>query len=88
LRKIKGTVYKHRYHFRKIAGARQLKNVLNYIFNNGLKHKTAKSLINPFNSIKAEKKFKLFFKGALKLDIELFKLLDRGKVYFRELEYI
>jgi hypothetical protein len=88
MRKIKGTVYKHRYHFRKIVGARQLKNVLNYIFNNGLKHQTAKSLINPFNSIKAEKKFKLFFKGALELDIELFELLDRGKVFFKELEYI
>jgi hypothetical protein len=70
------------------VGARQLKNVLNYIFNNGLKHKTSKSLINPFNSIKAEKKFNLFFKGPLEIDIELFELLDRGKVYFRELEYI
>jgi REP element-mobilizing transposase RayT len=88
LRKIKGTVYKHRYHFRKIVGARQLKNVLNYIFSNGLKHKTSKSLINPFNSIKAEKKFKLFFKGAIAIDLELVNLLDRGTVFYRGLEYI
>jgi REP element-mobilizing transposase RayT len=88
MRKINGAVYKHRYHFRKIVGARQLKNVLNYIFNNGIKHKTAKSLINPFNSIRAEKKFMLFFKGTIKLDIALLELLDRGKVFFRELEYL
>jgi REP element-mobilizing transposase RayT len=88
LRKIKGTVYKHRYHYRKIVGARQLKNVLNYIFNNGIKHKTAKSLINPFNSIKAEKKFKLFFKGNIDIDLELFEWLDRGKIYFRKLEFL
>jgi REP element-mobilizing transposase RayT len=88
LRKIKGAVYKHRYHFRKIAGARQLKNVLNYIFNNGIKHKTAKSLINPFNSIKAEKKFKLFVKGQLEFDSELLALLDRGKVYYKEIEFL
>jgi REP element-mobilizing transposase RayT len=88
LRKIKGSVYKHRYHFRKIVGARQLKNVMNYIFSNGLKHKTSKSLINPFNSIRAEMKFKLFFKGAIELDLKLLNLLDRGKVFFRELEYL
>jgi hypothetical protein len=70
------------------VGARQLKNVLNYIFSNGLKHKTSKSLINPFNSIRAEMKFKLFFKGAIVLDLELLNLLDRGKVFFRELEYL
>jgi len=53
MRKLKGGVYKHRYHFRQISGVRQLKNVLNYIFTNGVKHKTAKSMVNPYNSIRA-----------------------------------
>jgi len=53
MKKQSGGVYKHRYHFRQISGVRQLKNVLNYIFTNGVKHKTAKSLVNPYNSIRA-----------------------------------
>jgi REP element-mobilizing transposase RayT len=88
MRKMRGAVYKHRYHFRKIIGARQLKNVLNYLFTNGLKHNTAKSILNPFNSIRAEKKFKLFYKREMKLDKELLALLDRGRVLFREIDYL
>ncbi|MGZ3790137.1 MAG: transposase [Bacteriovorax sp.] len=32
MRKRKGGVYKHRYHFRQISSSRELKNVMNYIF--------------------------------------------------------
>jgi REP element-mobilizing transposase RayT len=88
MRKIKGGVYKHRYHFRKIVGARQLKNVLNYIFKNGIKHKTTNCLINPFHSIRAEKNCKLFINETMDLNHELLGLLDRGKIFFRELKYI
>lgn len=72
-RKLKGTVYKHRYHFRKITSSRELKNVLNYIFTNGVKHQTAKSIVNPFNSIQAEIKHQLFTKLKLSLDEELIR---------------
>ena len=61
MRKMKGTVYKHRYHFRQISSSRELKYVMKYIFSNGVKHGTAKTIINPFNSIRAEMKSYLFY---------------------------
>lgn len=86
LKSIKGTVYKHRYHFRKINSPRELKNVLHYIFNNGIKHKTAKSLDNLYNSFRAEVRFhKLFYKDNFILDSDLISLLDRGKIHFNAL---
>lgn len=45
-----GTVYKYRYHLRKITGLRDLKNVTNYIFNNGIKHKRTRTQLDPYNS--------------------------------------
>jgi hypothetical protein len=90
LRQTSGEVYKHRYHFRKISSSRELKRVMNYIFNNGLKHGTAKALVNPYNSIGAELNYKLFMKGKLKLKLneELLSILDRGKVYFGGLSFV
>lgn len=88
MRKLKGGVYKHRYHFRQISSSKELKNVLGYIFTNGIKHKTANDIVNPYNSIRAEMKFLLFFRGKLEYDLELISLLDRGKVYYPGLEYI
>lgn len=88
VRKLKGGVYKHRYHFRQISSARELKNVMNYIFSNGMKHKTAMSIVSPFNSIRAEEKYRLFYKKKLEYDFELIRILDRGKIFYRELEFI
>ncbi|MGZ3789032.1 MAG: transposase [Bacteriovorax sp.] len=88
MRKLKGGVYKHRYHFRHISSARELKNVMNYIFTNGLKHKTAKNIMNPFNSMKAEKKYFLFCKGHLEYDLELLGLLDRASIFYQALEFL
>ena len=87
LKKLKGDVYKHRYHFRKINSARDLKNVLLYIFNNGVKHKTSKSPINSYNSIKAEMNYSLLYSGKIELDFELMGLLDRGKIFFEALRF-
>lgn len=39
----KGTVYKHRYHFRQIFTQRDLRNVINYILQNHKKHKSMTS---------------------------------------------
>ncbi|MGZ3787517.1 MAG: transposase [Bacteriovorax sp.] len=88
MRNHKGGVYKHRYHFRQISGVRELKNVMNYIFTNGFKHKTAKSIVNPYNSFRAEKKYFLFCKRKLEHDLELMNLLDKGRIFYRALEYI
>lgn len=87
LKKLNGEVYKHRYHFRKITSTRELKVVMNYIFSNGMKHKTAKSPANFFNSIRAEKKYKIFYNGKLNIDGELVKLLDQCRLFYRGLEY-
>lgn len=88
LKRLKGAVYKHRYHFRQISSPRQLKYVMNYIFKNGMKHRSADSVINPYNSIQAENNFTLFTKENLSIDEELVHLLDRGKIYFRDLIYV
>lgn len=87
MRRLKGEVYKHRYHFRQITNARDLKNVMKYIFNNGLKHKTAKSVVNPFNSIKAEMKAALFTKERFNVDFELIKLLDQCRIFYHRMEF-
>ena len=88
LKKLKGEVYKHRYHFRRISSSKELKNVMNYIFTNGLKHKTANSIISPFNSIQAEIKHKIFCKGKLELDFNLLNILDKGKINFNGLDFV
>jgi hypothetical protein len=46
----KGSCYKTRYHLRILRSAREVKNVLNYILKNGIKHKRTTSLIDPYNS--------------------------------------
>ncbi|MGZ3788101.1 MAG: transposase [Bacteriovorax sp.] len=88
MRKLKGGVYKHRYHFRKISGTRELRNVMNYIFTNGVKHKTAKDIANPYNSIRAEKKYFLFCKSKLEYDLELMNFLDKGRIFYQALEFV
>lgn len=88
LKQLKGGVYKHRYHFRQISSARQFKNVMNYIFRNGVKHKTAKHIVNPYNSIRAEKKYFLFYKRKLEFDLDLMRMLDKGRVFYQALEFV
>lgn len=51
LKNKKGAVYKHRYHFRQISSPRDLRNVVNYILNNGIKHKRCDTRENPYNSL-------------------------------------
>ena len=87
MRKMKGTVYKHRYHFRQISSSRELKYVMKYIFSNGVKHGTAKTIINPFNSIRAEMKSYLFYNKKIEIDFELIKLLDQCKLFYKGIEF-
>lgn len=48
--KIKGQRYKTRYHLRVLKSATEVKNVINYILKNVIKHKRCKTIINAFNS--------------------------------------
>ena len=48
--KNKGSCYKTRYHLRILKSASEVKNVLNYILKNGIKHKRTRSVIDPYNS--------------------------------------
>lgn len=50
LKKLQGNVYKNRYHLRLIKTYKEIKNVMNYILSNGVKHKTS-SFVNHFNSL-------------------------------------
>ncbi len=58
-RKKVGTVYKHRYHQRILKTKTEIKNVINYIFQNGKKHGTNFSKFSQFNS------YIHFFSGSL-----------------------
>lgn len=75
-----GQVYKHRYHQRFITSGRDLKNVMNYIFHNGLKHRTAINFLNPYHSIRAELSYLLQNK-KIPPDWELIRLLDPLKIF-------
>ncbi|MBC7711716.1 MAG: transposase [Rhizobacter sp.] len=60
-KKVNGAVYKHRYHFRQISSHRDFRNVLNYIFNNGVKHKSTRRLVSFYNSLIVEKNLKRMY---------------------------
>ena len=42
--------YKTRYHLRILRSASEVKRVIHYILNNGIKHRRSNSIIDPFNS--------------------------------------
>ncbi|MBC7712718.1 MAG: transposase [Rhizobacter sp.] len=59
----KGKVFKNRYHFRKLSTPKEIKNVLNYILGNGIKHKETTSIVNPYNSLCGIKFLKNLYPG-------------------------
>ncbi|MFA6238714.1 MAG: transposase [Bacteriovorax sp.] len=63
IKAMKGRVFKTRYHFRKLKTPGEIKNVLNYILGNSIKHKYATSIITPYNSIMAVKNFSNLYPG-------------------------
>jgi REP element-mobilizing transposase RayT len=89
IKQLKGTVYKHRYHLRKLKSKREFKNALHYVFRNGIKHKRAFSLLDPYNSLAAEKKIPADMQAIIKrssflsnLCADLRDFLLEGKVYY------
>ncbi|MBC7430062.1 MAG: transposase [Bacteriovorax sp.] len=99
---LKGTVYKHRYHLKRLTSTQQLKNVLHYIFNNGIHHKRTSSILDPYNSMPAEMRLEHIYKSVAKkiqadinrsdflkqLQMELKGILDVGEVFFNGLRFL
>ncbi|MBC7714829.1 MAG: transposase [Rhizobacter sp.] len=102
MKRTKGTVYKHRYHLRKLNSVRELKNVLHYIFSNGVHHKRTRTALDPFNSMPAEERLDHIYKTSAKkiqadinksdflkqLSMNLRGVLDKGEVYFNGLRFL
>ncbi|MFA6238606.1 MAG: transposase [Bacteriovorax sp.] len=60
---LKGQVFKTRYHFRKLKTPAEIKNAINYILGNSVKHKQASSIITPYNSLPAIADFSRLYPG-------------------------
>ncbi|MGZ3809593.1 MAG: transposase, partial [Bacteriovorax sp.] len=48
---LKGSVFKTRYHLRTLKTPNEIKNVINYILGNSIKHKHSLSILTPYNSL-------------------------------------
>ena len=62
LKNASGQVYKSRYHLRILKTPSEVKNVINYILNNSVKHK-ASSFVNTFNSLVASRNLDQLYPG-------------------------
>lgn len=95
LKQLKGAVYKHRYHFRKLTSRRELKNAIHYVFRNGVKHRRSTSLFDVYNSLAAEKRITADMNTIIKRSIglarlreELSEILDETRVFYLNLHYL
>jgi REP element-mobilizing transposase RayT len=95
--KSRGQVYKTRFHLRVLKSASEVKNVINYILKNGMKHKRAKSFIDPYSSWVVLHDFELLgvklkgayiFKYYQRQYLEYQDMLDRLVLYKKELKFI
>lgn len=93
--KSKGTCYKTRYHLRVLRSASEVKNVINYILKNGIKHKRTKSVIDVYNSSIVLHDFRILGLKVNWADIKnnreygvLKELLNELTLYRRELRFV
>ena len=92
--KRKGSFYKTRYHLRLLKSATEVKNVLNYILKNGIKHKRSRSIIDPYNSALAFHDFKILGVKLIWADnhekekIILKQVLDELLLFRNELRFV
>ena len=97
--KVSGSCYKNRYHLRILRSASEVKNVLNYILKNGIKHKRTKSVIDPYNSALVLHEFKILGVKLNPADKKLFtetralrevlrEVLDELELFKKELKYV
>ena len=92
--KSKGSCYKTRYHLRVLRSATEVKNVLNYILKNGIKHKRTTSVIDPYNSALVLHNFKIIGLKLIPADIclkevmNLKSVLNELIIFRKELEFV
>ena len=95
MKQVKGSVYKHRYHLRKLKTRREFRNAVLYVFGNGIKHKRAMSRLDLYNSLTAEKRIKADIQKSIekswalsKLKEDLRDVLDEMKVFYLNTYYL
>jgi hypothetical protein len=93
--KTKGQCYKTRYHLRILRSATEVKNVINYILKNGIKHRRTKSVIDLYNSALVLHDFKIVGMKVISADIKfkhdftlLKSMLDELTLFKKELGFI
>lgn len=94
----KGSCYKTRYHLRILRSASEVKNVINYILRNGIKHKRIKSIIDIYNSSLVLHDFRLVGYKLKRADIKsdywkqemniLEYTLDKLNLFHKEISFI
>jgi len=91
----RGSCYKTRYHLRILKSAIEVKNVLNYILKNGIKHKRTKNVVDPYNSAIVLHDFSLVGVKLNEADIKtssefkvLKSILDELTIFKRELRFV
>lgn len=87
LKKAKGQVYKTRYHLRKLKTPAEVKNVIQYILGNSVKHKTS-SFINQYNSLVTVSDFSVLYPGfelMLESTIERSPFLRKLSLFLNDL---
>ena len=75
IKQMNGRVFKTRYHFRKLKTPTEIKNVLNYILGNGVKHKHSSSILNPYNSLMGINDFSKLYPG---FEISLTEIIHKS----------
>ena len=92
--KTKGTCYKTRYHLRVLRSASEVKNVLNYILKNGIKHKRTNSVIDPYNSALVLHDYKIVGMKLIRADMNQLEFralkagLDELILFKKELQFV
>lgn len=95
IKAVCGHVYKHRYYLRKLSSRKDVKIVMHYIFRNGVKHKRALSIFDPYNSLPAEKRISADIKKVIdkseflsRLRVDLQQVLDEGSLFYMDAKFL
>lgn len=80
-KRSKGQLYKYRYHLRILKSAREVKNVINYILKNGIKHGRTLKVINPYNSALVLHDF-----GLLKIHLNKADIRNKAEKFLKREE--
>lgn len=78
IKSLKGRVFKTRYHFRKLKTSAEIRNALNYILGNAVKHRSS-SFVNLYNSLGAIRNFTPLYAG---FELMLERLFSTSRTLF------